>query len=118
MGYRVPFVDPKTQYSRLKTEIDLAITDCLANGDLVYRHQLKDFEQRLAAFVGVKYAVGVNSGYHALHFSLLAAGVGPGDEVITVAHTFVATVCIAAQNQYWSTLVPTTTWIQPYLNGP
>jgi len=92
MGYRVPFVDPKTQYSRLKTEIDLAITDCLANGDLVYRHQLKDFEQRLAAFVGVKYAVGVNSGYHALHFSLLAAGVGPGDEVITVAHTFVATV--------------------------
>jgi len=92
MGYRVPFVDPKTQYSRMKTEIDSAIVDCLANGDLVYRHQLKEFEHRLAAFVGVKHAVGVNSGYHALHFSLLAAGVGPGDEVVTVAHTFVATV--------------------------
>jgi dTDP-4-amino-4,6-dideoxygalactose transaminase len=92
MGYRVPFVDPKTHYSRLKPEVDTAITDCLANGDLVYRHQLKDFEQRLAAFVGAKHAVGVNSGYHALHFSLLAAGVGPGDEVVTVAHTFVATV--------------------------
>jgi dTDP-4-amino-4,6-dideoxygalactose transaminase len=92
MGYRVPFVDPKTHYRRLKGEIDSAITACLANGDLVYRQQLKDFEQRLAAFVGAKYAVGVNSGYHALHFSLLAAGIGPGDEVVTVAHTFVATV--------------------------
>jgi dTDP-4-amino-4,6-dideoxygalactose transaminase len=92
MGYRVPFVDPKTHYRRLKVEIDSAITACLANGDLVYRQQLKDFEQRLAAFVGTKYAVGVNSGYHALHFSLLAAGIGPGDEVVTVAHTFVATV--------------------------
>jgi aminotransferase EvaB len=92
MGYRVPFVDPKTHYRRLKAEIDSAITDCLTKGDLVYRQQLKDFEQRLAAFVGVKYAVGVNSGYHALHFSLLSAGIGPGDEVVTVAHTFVATV--------------------------
>jgi dTDP-4-amino-4,6-dideoxygalactose transaminase len=76
----------------LKSEIDGAITDCLANGDLVYRRQLRDFERNLADFVGTRYAVGVNSGYHALHFSLLAAGVGPGDEVITVAHTFVATV--------------------------
>src|SRR5262249_48119261 len=59
---------------------------------LIYRHQLREFESNLASFVGVKYAVGVNSGYHALHFSLLAAGIGPGDEVITVAHTFVATV--------------------------
>jgi dTDP-4-amino-4,6-dideoxygalactose transaminase len=92
MGYAVPFVDPKTHYSRLKTPIDCAISDCLAKGDLVARQQLSEFEDRLAAFVGVKYAVGVNSGYHALHFSLLAAGVGPGDEVVTVAHTFVATV--------------------------
>ena len=92
MGYRVPFVDPKTHYRRLKDEIDFAITDTLGRGDLVLRQQLRDFEQHLADFVGTKYAVGVNSGYHALHFSLLAAGVGPGDEVITVAHTFVATV--------------------------
>jgi len=76
----------------LKTEIDLAITDTLAKGDLVLRKQLSDFEQHLADFVGVKYAVGVNSGYHALYFSLLAAGVGAGDEVITVGHTFAATV--------------------------
>jgi dTDP-4-amino-4,6-dideoxygalactose transaminase len=76
----------------LKGEIDFAITDTLAKGDLVLRQQLRDFEQHLADFVGVKYAVGVNSCYHALHFSMLAAGIGPGDEVITVGHTFVATV--------------------------
>ena len=92
MGYRVPFVDPKAHYRRLKPKIDAAITDCLTKGDLNYRQQLRNFEEHLAAFVGVRYAVGVNSGYHALHFSLLAAGIGPGDEVITVAHTFVATV--------------------------
>lgn len=92
MAYRVPFVDPREHYRRLKPEMDHAITDTLARGDLVLRQQLRDFEQHLAEFVGVKYAVGVNSCYHALHFSLLAAGIGPGDEVITVAHTFVATV--------------------------
>jgi dTDP-4-amino-4,6-dideoxygalactose transaminase len=90
--YQVPFVDPRRHYERLKPEIDAAITSCLSQGDLVYRRQLREFEEHLAAFVGVKYAVGVNSGYHALHFALLAAAVGPGDEVVTVAHTFVATV--------------------------
>ncbi|PYN92951.1 MAG: DegT/DnrJ/EryC1/StrS family aminotransferase [Candidatus Rokuibacteriota bacterium] len=92
MSHTVPFVDPREHYRRLKTEIDAAIGECLANGDLVLRQQLRDFEANLAAFLGVKYVVGVNSGYHALHFSLLAAGIGPGDEVITVGHTFVATV--------------------------
>ena len=92
MAYHVPFIDPRSHYAKLKPEIDRAIIDCLANGDLVNRHQLKDFEQHLAEFVGVKYAVGVNSGYHALLFALLGAGVGAGHEVITVAHTFVATV--------------------------
>ncbi len=92
MSYRVPFIDPREHYRRIKEEIDFTITDTLAKGDLVLRQQLRDFEQHLAEFVGVKYAVGVNSCYHALHFSLLAAGIGPGDEVITVGHTFVATV--------------------------
>src|SRR3984893_14592237 len=89
---RVPFADPREHYLRLKSEIDCAITDTLGRGDLVLRQQLRDFERNLAAFVGVKYAVGVSSCYHALHFSLLAAGIGPGDEVITAGHTFVATV--------------------------
>jgi dTDP-4-amino-4,6-dideoxygalactose transaminase len=92
LSYRVPFIDPREHYRRIKDEIDFAITDTLAKGDLVLRQQLRDFEQHLAEFVGVKYAIGVNSCYHALHFSLLAAEIGPGDEVITVGHTFVATV--------------------------
>jgi dTDP-4-amino-4,6-dideoxygalactose transaminase len=92
MAYRVPFVDPRGHYRRYQREIDAAITECLANGDLIYRDQLRRFEENLAAFVGVRYAIGVNSGYHALHFALLGAGVGAGDEVITVAHTFVATI--------------------------
>lgn len=92
MAYKVPFIDPRSHYAKLKPEIDGAIVECLANGDLVNRHQLKDFERHLAEFVGVNYVVGVNSGYHALLFALLGAGVGPGHEVITVAHTFVATV--------------------------
>jgi aminotransferase EvaB len=92
VSYRVPFVDPKEHYRRYGQEIDFAIKDTLSRGDLVLRQQLRDFEQHLADFVGTRYAIGVNSCYHALHFSLLAAGVGPGDEVITVGHTFVATV--------------------------
>jgi dTDP-3-amino-2,3,6-trideoxy-4-keto-D-glucose/dTDP-3-amino-3,4,6-trideoxy-alpha-D-glucose/dTDP-2,6-dideoxy-D-kanosamine transaminase len=92
MAYRVPFVDPRAHYRCLKAEIDAAFTETLARGDLVLRQQLDDFERHFATFVGTKYAIGVNSGYHALHFSLIAAGVGPGDEVITVGHTFAATV--------------------------
>lgn len=90
--YRVRFVNPQEHYRRLKPEIDHALVDTLERGDLVLRQQLRDFEANLAAYVGVKYAVGLNSGYHALHFALLASGVGPGDEVITAGHTFVATV--------------------------
>ena len=92
MEYQVPFVKPRLHYQRLKTEIDRAIIGCLANGDLVLRQQLRDFERSFAECVSVKHAVGLNSGFHALHFALAARGIGPGDEVVTVAHTFVATV--------------------------
>jgi len=92
MTYKVPFVDPSRHYLKLKSEIDAAITDCLSKGDLILRSQLKDFEENFASFVGTKYSVGLNSGYHALALSLQAAGIGAGDEVITVAHTFVASI--------------------------
>ena len=92
MAYRVPFADPKEHYRRHQADIDGALRDCLVNGDLIHRRQLFGFEEHLAAYVGTKDAVGLASGYHALHFALLAAGVGPGDEVVTVAHTFAATV--------------------------
>lgn len=92
MAYQVPFADPKEHYRRYKADIDGALQDCLVNGDLIHRRQLFDFEKHLAAYVGTKDAVGLSSGYHALYFALLAANIGAGDEVITVAHTFAATV--------------------------
>ncbi len=92
MTYKVPFVDPSRHYLKLKSEIDASITDCLSKGDLIMRSQLKAFEKNFASFVGTKYAVGLKSGYHALALSLQAAGIGEGDEVITVAHTFVASI--------------------------
>lgn len=92
MAYKVPFVNAREHFRRYRQEFEGALLGTLENGDLIMRQQLRDFEQHLAEFVGVRYAVGVNSGYHALHLSMLAAGLGPGDEVITPAHTFVATI--------------------------
>ena len=90
--YKVPFVNYPEHYRRIWDELMEAITEVLSKDDLILRDQLRQFEENIASFVGVKYAVGVNSGTDALFLSLKAAGVGPGDEVITVAHTFVATV--------------------------
>ncbi len=97
MSYKVPFVNPRENYRRIKEEIDRAYFEVMTKGDLVNRGQLKDFEKNLAKFVGTKFAVGLNSGYDALHVSLRAARIGAGDEVIVPAHTFVAT-CSAVVN--------------------
>lgn len=91
-SFKVPFVDYRKQYVDLKPELDAAIQRTLGEGNLILRADVSDFEARLANFVGVKDAVGLNSCTDALTFSLLAAGVGTGDEVITVAHTFLATI--------------------------
>ena len=92
MTYKVPFVGYIAQYKSMEKEMDAAIKEALSKGDLILRHQVRDFEDSMASFLGVKYAVGVSSGTDALHLSLLASGIGRGDEVITVAHTFVATI--------------------------
>jgi len=75
LTYRVPFIDPREHYRRIKSEIDFAITDTLAKGDLVLRQQLRDFEKHLADFVGVQYVVGVNSGYHAIWYYGIDKGI-------------------------------------------
>lgn len=94
---KVRFVNPAKLYKTLKIELDAAYLDVMSNGDLIDRGQLKSFETNLAKFVGTKYAVGLNSGYDALHMSLRACGIGAGDEVIVPAHTFVAS-CSAIVN--------------------
>ena len=95
--YKVPFVNYPEHYRRIWNEVMEAIEGALSNGDLILRDQLRQFEEDIASFVGVKYGVGLNSGTDALLFSLKAADIGPGDEVITVAHTFVATVSVIVQ---------------------
>lgn len=97
MDYKVPFVNSAKNYQLIKDEIDAAYFDVMSKGDLIDRSHLKSFEENLAKFVGTRYAVGLNSGYDSLHISLRAAGIGPGDEVIVPAHTFVAT-CSAVVN--------------------
>jgi dTDP-4-amino-4,6-dideoxygalactose transaminase len=76
----------------MEAEVMETIRSVLAGGDLVMRQQMLDFEEHLAAFVGAGEAVGVSNCTDGLRLTLEAIGVGPGDEVITVAHTFVATM--------------------------
>lgn len=92
MEYTVRFVNYPEHYRRIWDETMSAIEACLRNGDLIMRQQVEDFEVTLASFVGTKHAVALNSGTDALFFSLKAAGIKTGDEVITVSHTFVATI--------------------------
>ena len=93
MNYKVPFIDYPLHYQNLKDEILELLDDVLfTRADLIMRDDLREFEKNIASFLGVDYAVGVHSCTDAIHLSLLAAGIGTGDEVITVAHTFVATV--------------------------
>jgi dTDP-4-amino-4,6-dideoxygalactose transaminase len=92
MQYKVPFVNYPDHYRSMEKELDIAIKEVLSRGDLILREQLSEFEEKMAAFIGRKHAIGVSSGTDALILSLKAAGIGAGDEVITVAHTFVATL--------------------------
>jgi len=94
---RVRFVNPQRTYAQLRAELDAAYHVVMSNGEFIDRSQLRQFETNLAAFVGTRYAVGLNSGYDALQLSLRATGITAGDEVIVPAHTFVAT-CSAVVN--------------------
>ena len=88
----IPLVDLQAQYATIKSEIDTAVLGVLASGKFALGPEVAAFEQEFAAYCGASYGVAVNSGTSALHLALLAAGVGPGDEVITVPFTFVASV--------------------------
>ena len=88
----IPFVDLKAQYASIKPEVDAAILGILESCQFTLGSEVEKFEEEFAAYCSAKLGIGVNSGTSALHLALLAAGIGPGDEVITVPFTFVATV--------------------------
>ena len=94
MKYRVDFINSSYVrfFAQHKKEIMSALEKCYANGEFVLRKELAKFEFNLSKFLGCKYAVGVGSGTDALKIAYKALGCKPGDEVITVSHTFIAPI--------------------------
>jgi dTDP-4-amino-4,6-dideoxygalactose transaminase len=88
----IPFVDLRAQYDIIKSEVDAAILRVLESCQFTLGSEVARFEEEFATYTGSKFAIGVNTGTSALHLALLAADIGPADEVITVPFTFVATV--------------------------
>lgn len=112
----IPFLDLKAQYASIKDEIDAAVLGVLASAQYVLGPEVSQFEEEFAAYCDAKHAVAVNTGTSALHLALLAAGVGPGDEVITVPFTFVATVsaiCYAGALPVFVDVEPVTLTMDP-----
>ena len=88
----VPLLDLQAEYAPLREQILRAVDDVFSSGRLYRGPEAAAFEEEFAAYCGVSYAVGCSSGTDALILALRACGIGPGDEVITVSHTFIATV--------------------------
>ena len=91
MPERIPLLDLRAEYHELKSEIDAAVGRVLESGQFILGPEVTALEEEFASFCHVKHAIGVNSGTSALHLALLAAGIEPGDDVITVPFTFYAT---------------------------
>lgn len=87
----VPLLDLQVQYQAIRAEIDAAVAEVFATQRFVFGPQVERLEAEIAAFVGARHAVAVSSGTDALWLTLRAAGIGPGDEVITAPFTFFAT---------------------------
>jgi dTDP-4-amino-4,6-dideoxygalactose transaminase len=92
----IPFVDLKSQYNSIKDEINTAVLKVLESTQFILGDEVVALEQEFAAYCSAEQGVALNTGTSALHLALLAAGIGAGDEVITVPFTFVATVAAIA----------------------
>ncbi len=117
----VPFVDLKAQYKTIKQDVDSAIQSVIDSTAFVLGDAVERFEESFARFCGVKHAVAVNSGTAALHLALLAHGIGPGDEVITVPNTFFATaeaIALCGAKPVFVDIDPATFNIDPYKIEP
>src|SRR3989338_7397745 len=87
----IPLIDLKRQYLSIKTEIDQAISETISHASFIMGEPIKKFEDAFALCCNVSYGVATSSGTSALYLALVAHGVEPGDEVITVPNTFIAT---------------------------
>src|SRR5688500_14448595 len=107
----IPVVDLRKQYESIKSEVDDAISGVIESMQFVLGPEVAKFEEECASYSQTKFAFGVNSGTSALHLAMLAAGIGPGDEVITVSYTFVATaaaVCYVGARPVFVDIDPNT----------
>lgn len=114
----IPMVDLKTQYHSLKNEIDRAVLDAIESTQFILGPNVTAFEQETADYLGAPFAVSCASGTDALHLAILAAGIGPGDEVITSPFTFIATaeaICYAGATPVFVDIDPKTFNIDPAL---
>src|SRR5436853_3107294 len=91
MEIRVPFLDLEAHHAPLRDEFNHAIGEVIDSGAFAGGPFVEKFEEAFASYCGCQHAIGVGSGTEALWLSLLACGIGPGDEVITVSNTFMAT---------------------------
>lgn len=89
---KIPLVDLKAQYDSIKPQIQEAISRVLETSQFILGTEVEKFEEEFARYLGVKHAIGINTGTDALYITLIALGIKPGDEVITVSQTFIATV--------------------------
>lgn len=93
----IPFVDMAAQQASIKDELDKRMADVLASGKFILGPEVKELEEKLAAYVGTKYCITCASGTDALQIALMALNIGSGDEVITTAFTYIATGEVIAQ---------------------
>lgn len=93
----IPLVDLKAQYKSIKDEIDAALRSCVEKTQFIGGELLEKFEAEFAKFCRKKYCIGVSSGTSALYVALRLSGIKPGDEVITVPNTFIATAEVVSQ---------------------
>ncbi|MCB8967804.1 MAG: DegT/DnrJ/EryC1/StrS family aminotransferase [Ardenticatenaceae bacterium] len=114
----IPFVDLKAEYEALRAELDTAVSQAIASGWYILGEEVSAFEAEFASYIGIEHAVGVASGTDAILLGLRALGVGPGDEVITVAHTAVATIAaieLAGATPVFVDIEPDTYTLDPAL---
>lgn len=114
----IPYLDLKAQYDSIRDELNAAALRVLASTHYILGEEVAAFEQEFAAYTQTRHAVGLNSGTSALHLALLAVGVQPGDEVITVPFTFIATassVVYAQAKPVFVDVTPDTLTMDPAL---
>lgn len=114
----IPYLDLKAQYDSIRDELNAAALRVLASTNYILGEEVAAFEQEFAAYTQTRHAVGLNSGTSALHLALLAVGVQPGDEVITVPFTFIATassVVYAQAKPVFVDVTPDTLTMDPAL---